>query len=527
MDDIKTIYVGDILNTADEDFLRSLFEPFGEIFSFTIHQSNKPVPNNKYAFITYGTHEEAEKAVEEMNYTELDSYPIRVSLADPNFKKIQSSGRGNVTLRNLDPSIDTKQLHEAFQQYGEVISCRIPKGKNGEHFGVAYIQFKNPDDAKQAIEEMKGMTINDKPIYIGEFNPIESSPNVRIKSGIPITIKTTQDLKSYLIEQFPPEINELDEKENTSIFSNIKAALLTLPENTDYRQAYLTFPNLEFTQLAFEKLEKSGMSCERVIESDKINHMKQNSSQWDMYKKKESQKRCLVVMNIPNQYPQEELENFFSQFADISKCTLNNKNELQMAFITFKTEEGAKYALKKSVLACSHLKKKQRKGQKYPLQLKVSRFVDKENRLKTSNQDRDRAIKIHNELDNRVRNGFGPESMQYERFKQLSQDQIEALMEDDDLYEDWVDEDNNQQYEEDSEEEDDDDEESVPAPQPKQYRGGNKNYRPNKRGFRGQRGGRRPYRNQRGGRGNRGGYYGGYNNHYNDNFDDDIDYDEE
>lgn len=92
MDERKTVYVGDIVNNVEVDFLKSFFGPdsgFGEIYSLILNTRSKKTKNNKYAFITYGSQEEAEKVVRELNSTKLNGFPIRVSLAQPNFQKIK------------------------------------------------------------------------------------------------------------------------------------------------------------------------------------------------------------------------------------------------------------------------------------------------------------------------------------------------------------------------------------------------------------------------------------------------------
>lgn len=521
--EIKTIYIGDIINTVEENFLRHEFGPdagFGEIYSLTIGTSNKKTITNKYAFITYGSQEEAEKVVDAMNCSKLDGHPIRVCLAHSNFQQIRSSGKGNVVLRNLDPDIDERQLYEAFSQFGEIISCKIPVGKDGAKFGVAYIQFKNPDKAQEAIEELKGMEINGREITIGEFNAAEISTNIHIKAGIPKTVSTTQQLKAFLCEFLPKKVSESAEESSTTHFPNLeRAVLLKLPNNPDYRQAYLTFSDPDSTSAAQDLLEANKLACERVTEPDKISHMKQNSQKWEMFKTEESSKRVLFVKNIPVQLTAQELQNFFSQFADVSKCVVNTKGDFSNAFVTFRTEDGAKYALKKSVLACAHLSKKQRRGQRYPLQLHVAAYMDRNTKIRRDYaEDRAARKKKVDELRMRVEREFGAQSMQAARFAQLSSDQAAALAEDGDLYEDWCDEDNNAPYEEEDEDESDDEEE-------RQQRGrGRGGFRPRKRG---QRGGKQfTYRPPNRGRGKRGGAHTRYvddDDDDNEDFDDDSD----
>lgn len=438
-------------------------------------------------------------------------------MPNPIFRK---SNGGNICIRNLDPEITQEQLIEAFSNYGEVLSCKIQLGKSGQPYGVAYIQFKNPDEAQEAIDGFQGATINGQEIEITEFNAAEASTNIHIKSGIPLKVSSKEDLVEFLNKI----ASESDDGSENLFESLDKAVLLKHPRNTEYRQAYLTFTDFGSTARAQKLLEEHGINCERCSESDKINHMKQNVAEWNQFKAKKSSKTCLFVRNIPRQVKEDDLSNFFGQFADVSKCVVNEKGLFANAFVTFRTEEGAKMSLQKSVLACSYLIGKDRRDKKYPTQLFVTYYLDKDSQIKKNQSfNKKNESKVINDLKKRVENEYSQDSMQYCRVFQLSDDQIFALAEDEDLYEDWADEENNKPYDMNSDDFDDDDDESTNYSQQTQKRSWRGNYRPQRgRGYRGQ-SNYRPYSR---GRVKRGGYNNGYNynrGYNNDDFESDDD----
>lgn len=185
----STIYVSDLpVNedanppccSIDEDFLRQLFQGYGVSNSpdaVTIKAKIKPSGKAyAFAFIKFDTREQAMKAIYDLNYTKLDGVPIRLIMADKETKSVTRSNEGCLFIKNLDPDIEVSQLHDAFANFGEIISCEIPTDivvKDGEkkHVsrGYGYVQFRNPEDAKQAMTDLKDSSINGRPVEIQPF----------------------------------------------------------------------------------------------------------------------------------------------------------------------------------------------------------------------------------------------------------------------------------------------------------------------------------------------------------------------
>ena len=163
------IYISDIINDADEEFIRTLFQECGKIVSIEMEKYyNNNLPR-KHARITFETHEAAETAINELNYTKLDGLPIRIIWGDPETKRILDSGRGCILVGGLEKSIEAYQISEAFTKYGEVISCYIPTRYTYGHYlscGFAYVQFRHPEDAQHAMQDLVGASVNGREIKI-------------------------------------------------------------------------------------------------------------------------------------------------------------------------------------------------------------------------------------------------------------------------------------------------------------------------------------------------------------------------
>ncbi|KAF3521419.1 hypothetical protein F2Q69_00046583 [Brassica cretica] len=70
---------------------------------------------------------------------------------------------------NLDKSIDHKALHETFSAFGAILSCKVAVDPSGQSKGYGFVQYDTEEAAQRAIEQLNGMLLNDKQVYVGPF----------------------------------------------------------------------------------------------------------------------------------------------------------------------------------------------------------------------------------------------------------------------------------------------------------------------------------------------------------------------
>ncbi|KAG6040845.1 hypothetical protein E4U41_006887 [Claviceps citrina] len=66
--------------------------------------------------------------------------------------------KATVFVGGLSQVVTSTHLHDAFIPFGEIVEVQLPKAdarkSTDPHRGFAYIEFEDPDDAKEAIDNM-------------------------------------------------------------------------------------------------------------------------------------------------------------------------------------------------------------------------------------------------------------------------------------------------------------------------------------------------------------------------------------
>jgi len=174
------VFVKNLDEAVTEEQIRTLFEKFGEITSLAL-MKNEDGGSKGFAFINFGEFEAAKKAVEEMN-GELNGDKAmfvgraqkkseRMAELKEKFDKIKQERINkyqgvNLYVKNLDEGLDDETFRTAFEQYGEITSCKIMRDDAGQAKGFGFVCYTTPEQATKAVTEMNGKILASKPIYV-------------------------------------------------------------------------------------------------------------------------------------------------------------------------------------------------------------------------------------------------------------------------------------------------------------------------------------------------------------------------
>jgi len=169
-----TLFVGDISRSLTEEQLKETFSRCGEVVNVEIKRDRVTHYSLGYAFVQFKSRRQATDAKVTLHKTVIGNRAIRIGWAQKNT---------NIFVGDLDPSITSEQLREAFRAYGPIYE----EETFVKHRNYGFVKFKHRAHAEKAKREMDGKMLGNRPIRIGwgdantqkycvhiQFNPDEA-----------------------------------------------------------------------------------------------------------------------------------------------------------------------------------------------------------------------------------------------------------------------------------------------------------------------------------------------------------------
>jgi len=173
------VYIKNFGDDLSEEKLTEIFSKFGKITSFKV-MSDEGGRNKGFGFVSFEESESAEKAVDDLNGTEMNGKTLFVGRAQKKAERQQELKKKfeqlklerlnryqgvNLYVKNLDDSIDDERLRKEFTPYGTITSARV-MCEDGRSKGFGFVCFSSPEEATKAVTEMNGRIIVAKPLYV-------------------------------------------------------------------------------------------------------------------------------------------------------------------------------------------------------------------------------------------------------------------------------------------------------------------------------------------------------------------------
>ncbi|XP_029941614.1 polyadenylate-binding protein 1-like [Salarias fasciatus] len=178
-EEFTNVYIKNFGEDMDDNRLTELFSKYGPTSSVRVMTDDNG--NSKgFGFARFESHENAKKAVDDLNGKVLNGRRLYVSRAQRKAERQteltrrfepESLDRGsryqgvNLYVHNLDSDMDEERLHRAFSPFGTITSVKVmTEGERCKGFG--FVCFSSPEEASRAMTGMNGHVLGTQALYV-------------------------------------------------------------------------------------------------------------------------------------------------------------------------------------------------------------------------------------------------------------------------------------------------------------------------------------------------------------------------
>ncbi|KAG2460493.1 polyadenylate-binding protein 4 [Polypterus senegalus] len=177
--EFTNVYIKNFGEDMDDERLKELFNKYGKTLSVKV-MTDLTGKSKGFGFVSYENHEDANKAVEDMNGKEVNGKLFFVGRAQKKVERQAELKRKfeqlkqerlsryqgvNLYIKNLDDTIDDEKLRKEFSPFGSITSAKVML-EEGRSKGFGFVCFSSPEEATKAVTEMNGRIVGSKPLYV-------------------------------------------------------------------------------------------------------------------------------------------------------------------------------------------------------------------------------------------------------------------------------------------------------------------------------------------------------------------------
>ncbi|PSK51893.1 hypothetical protein B9Z65_3160 [Elsinoe australis] len=178
--DRRTVFVQQLANRLRTKELEAFFEKVGPVKEAQIVRDRVTNRSKGVGYVEFKDEESVQKALN-LTGQQLLSIPIIVQLteAEKNRQARQTEGQATISsgapfhrlyVGNVHFSVAEDDLQTLFGTYGEVEFVSLQRDESGRSRGYGFVQYSNSGDAKQALAELNGFMLAERPLRVGLGN---------------------------------------------------------------------------------------------------------------------------------------------------------------------------------------------------------------------------------------------------------------------------------------------------------------------------------------------------------------------
>ncbi|KAH6560014.1 hypothetical protein BASA62_000289 [Batrachochytrium salamandrivorans] len=162
------IYISELSPFVEKQHLRRVFSEFGKIREIRL-QNRKTM---SFAYIDFESEENAIKSLK-MNHSVIEKTgdrKISVAISDPTKRKVKDIDPRKLYISNIPHTTTEEDLKELFEKFGPISAPRVARMPNGHSRGIAFVEFNEEADAKEAMT-LNGTMLDGRLMIVSVSDP--------------------------------------------------------------------------------------------------------------------------------------------------------------------------------------------------------------------------------------------------------------------------------------------------------------------------------------------------------------------
>ncbi|XP_027349521.1 polyadenylate-binding protein 7-like [Abrus precatorius] len=174
------LYMKNLDPDITEATLQEKFSSFGKIVSLAIAKDDNGMSKG-FGFVNYDNPDDAKRALETMNGSQLGSKILYVARAQKKAEREQILHHqfeekrkeqilkykgSNIYVKNIDDNVSDEELRDHFSACGNITSAKVMRDDKGISKGFGFVCFSTPEEANKAVNTFHGFMFHGKPLYV-------------------------------------------------------------------------------------------------------------------------------------------------------------------------------------------------------------------------------------------------------------------------------------------------------------------------------------------------------------------------
>eukprot|EP00244_Chara_vulgaris_P007307 TRINITY_DN273_c0_g1_i2.p1 TRINITY_DN273_c0_g1~~TRINITY_DN273_c0_g1_i2.p1 ORF type:complete len:352 (+),score=67.15 TRINITY_DN273_c0_g1_i2:370-1425(+) len=182
------LYVGNLPWKVDSESLAELFESVGKVDLVEVVYDRMTGRSRGFGFVTMGSLEEAQRAIDQLNGTELEGRVLRVNFPQVGMSERRTERGGasaggaagygqraprgqdnpnKLYVGNLSWGFDDFSLHDLFSGFGKVVEAKVVTDRDtGRSRGFGFVTFESESEVNDAIQGLNGVEVDGRNLRV-------------------------------------------------------------------------------------------------------------------------------------------------------------------------------------------------------------------------------------------------------------------------------------------------------------------------------------------------------------------------